>query len=85
MIVRIYYKKWRKGRDKEYEHIVLENKFRFNLWGPRKYKDVKRKKLSKLDMLKLFSINLLKEGNTLKNPRWVLMEDKSEIALASKI
>ena len=36
-------------------------------------------------MLKLFSINLIKEGNTLKNPRWVLMEDKSEIALASKI
>ena len=36
-------------------------------------------------MLKLFRINLPKKGDRMENPGWVLTEDKSEIALASKI
>ena len=36
-------------------------------------------------MLKLFRINLPKKGDILKNPGCVLREDKSEIALASKV
>ena len=28
-------KKWRKGRENEYERIVYEIKFKFNIWGSR--------------------------------------------------
>ena len=44
-------KKWWKGRENEYEHLVHEDKFKFNIWGLRKYKYLRRKNELRLNML----------------------------------
>ena len=51
MRVRIFYlkkRKWRKGRENEYERIVYVDKFKSNICVYGKYKYVRRKKLIRI-------------------------------------